>query len=135
VNPRYLLDTNILIAVIRNRAANAKPFLIHHESQIATSTITAYELWVGALRAPDVATASMRVERVLSLVQMLDFDLDAAKTAADVRAKLQATGNQIGPYDTLIAGLALSRDLIVVTSNEGEFRRVDGLTVENWLAN
>ena len=63
---------------------------------------------------------------------VLPFDLAAAEQAATVRAQLEAQGTPIGPVDALIAGIALSRNLTVVTRNTREFGRVAGLNVENW---
>jgi tRNA(fMet)-specific endonuclease VapC len=62
------------------------------------------------------------------------FDLADAKAAGEIRAKLQKAGALIGPYDLLIAGQARCRNLILVTANEREFRRVAGLRWENWAA-
>jgi tRNA(fMet)-specific endonuclease VapC len=65
-------------------------------------------------------------------IECLDFDLGAAASYGRVRAQLEAGGTPIGPNDMLIAGHALSRGLIVVTDNVGEFGRVKGLKVETW---
>ena len=64
---------------------------------------------------------------------MLKFDEAAAEQAARVRFEMGAAGTPIGPYDTLLAGQAKSRGLILVTNNLMHFSRVQGLEVENWL--
>jgi tRNA(fMet)-specific endonuclease VapC len=63
---------------------------------------------------------------------VLEFDGEDARRAGEVRAFLAAKGTPIGPYDVLIAGQALARDMILVTRNTDEFRRVKGLRVEDW---
>lgn len=65
---------------------------------------------------------------------MLPFDAEAAAHAADIRAALEKKGQGIGGYDVLIAGHARNRGLVVVTGNLRQFRRVDGLRCEDWLA-
>jgi tRNA(fMet)-specific endonuclease VapC len=72
------------------------------------------------------------VESFLANVEILPFDFAAARHAATVRAALAASGRLIGQYDILIAGHALSLGATLVTNNVDEFRRVDGLAVENW---
>ncbi len=67
-------------------------------------------------------------------LSVLVFDSHAAEHAGDIRAELERDGQIIGPYDLLIAGHARSQGLVVVTSNLQEFRRVDGLRSEDWMA-
>ena len=74
------------------------------------------------------------VERFAARLDVLPFDAEAAAHAADIRADLERRGCPIGGYDVLIAGQARSRGLIVVTGNLREFRRVEGLRCEDWLA-
>ena len=64
--------------------------------------------------------------------EVVDFNGEDARVAAEIRAILTAAGNLIGPYDILIAGQALARDLTLVTHNTREFSRVSGLRVEDW---
>jgi tRNA(fMet)-specific endonuclease VapC len=64
----------------------------------------------------------------------LDFDLDAAREYARIRAGLELGGNVIGSNDLMIAAIAKAHDLIVVTHNVAEFMRVPGLRVEDWIA-
>jgi tRNA(fMet)-specific endonuclease VapC len=63
---------------------------------------------------------------------LLDFDQGAAAAYGSIRSSLEARGTPIGPMDLLIAAQAMSEGLILVTNNEREFSRVDGLEMENW---
>jgi tRNA(fMet)-specific endonuclease VapC len=74
-----------------------------------------------------------QLERVLAAVQILPFEEPADRAYGTLRAQLEAAGSPIGGNDMLIAAHAISLDCAVVTDNEREFARVDGLTVENWL--
>lgn len=88
----------------------------------------------GALnsRTPDKTAAA--VETLSAQFTLLPLTPEDCEAAAEVRLDLTRRGCMIGPYDVLIAGQALARGLTLVTANEREFRRVDGLRVENWLA-
>ena len=72
------------------------------------------------------------LQAFFAVVATLPFDAAAAQAAASIRATLKVKGRPIGAYAMLIAGTALARGLVVVTSNVGEFRRVGGLQVEDW---
>ena len=88
----------------------------------------------GAAKSRRPIETRREVERFAALLEVLPFDAEAAAHAADIRAVLEKKGQTIGGYDVLIAGHARSRGLIVVTGNLREFRRVEGLRCEDWLA-
>jgi tRNA(fMet)-specific endonuclease VapC len=98
----------------------------------AISTITAYELFTGIEKCADPSRERVKVERMLNVVILAAFDSAAAAEAARVRGELEALGQPIGPYDTLLAGHALSLKLRLATNNIAEFGRVIGLAIENW---
>jgi tRNA(fMet)-specific endonuclease VapC len=66
-------------------------------------------------------------------LNLIDLDRSSAIEAATIRAQLEKKGMPIGPYDLLIAGLARSLDMTLVTSNTKEFERIVGLHLENWV--
>ena len=83
-----------------------------------------------AYRSERIAESLTRVEGLR--FEVLDFDHEDARTAGELRAALAKSGTPIGPYDTLIAGQAKARELILITRNVREFERVGGLRVECW---
>ena len=88
----------------------------------------AHELFYGAFKS---RRATQNVTETLRFA-VLEFDKDDARQAGEIRALLAAAGTPIGSYDVLIAGQAKSRNLILVTHNTEEFRRVPGLRYEDW---
>jgi tRNA(fMet)-specific endonuclease VapC len=100
----------------------------------AISTITAYELHTGVEKCAKPDKERAKVELLLGTVRQLPFETAAAREAGRIRAVLESKGQMIGPYDILLAGQALATSLILVTANTGEFTRVPGLTLENWLS-
>lgn len=130
----YLLDTNVLIALLRGNGVAARPRLREAEGRVAVSTVSEMELEYGIERSDDPHRNRQAVDDLLSLVDVLPFDGLAAMHAGRVRARLAARGTPIGPYDALLAGHARSLGLVMVTNNVREFSRVPGLEVEDWLA-
>lgn len=94
--------------------------------------VTVYELFCGVEKAQDPSRERQKVERFISAIIELPLDRVAAEKAAGIRADLERKGQPIGPYDLLIAAQALARNLILVTNNLQEFRRVRGLKLESW---
>lgn len=130
---RYMLDADFCIQVLRDRPIQARDRFNETRSEVAISTIVLTELLLGAAKSMWPERNRTSVEHFISRLQILPFDAQAADHAADIRAELERQGRKIGPLDSLIAGHARSRGLIVVTGNLREFQRVDGLRCENWL--
>ncbi len=129
---RYLLDTNTCIAAIRNHPIVLQHLAAATPRECAISAITRYELLVGVEKSANPVNERAKFDQLVRTFDRLRFGTAAAGHAAKIRAYLEAQGTPIGPYDTLLAGHALSLSLIVVTANVKEFNRVPGLTVENW---
>ncbi len=130
----YLLDTNILSDLVRHpQGAVATRIAKAGENRVCTSIIVAAELRYGAAKSGSDRLAE-RVDRLLSAVDVLPLEPPADRRYGELRHHLTRQGTPIGPNDLLIAAQALATDLTVVTANVGEFSRVPGLKVENWLS-
>lgn len=132
----YLLDTNAVVALLRNRPAGVRERYRKAEKSgdyLAVSSVVLFELWYGVEKSGRVQENTERLRILLSGdLDLLDFDDEDAQTAGRVRAALEKIGTPIGAYDLLIAGQALRRGLTVVTANTSEFSRVTGLSWEDW---
>ncbi len=127
-----LIDTNILIRVEREQELPEALVRRSPEELIFIAAITASELLHGIHRADSSARRERRrqfVENILQAVNILPFDLEVARVHARIWADLMSRGQLIGAHDLLIAATALAHDLEVVTRNEREFARVDGLVL------
>lgn len=129
---KYLLDTDACIHALKHDARVLSTLTATPRGDVAMSVVTEAELRTGAEKSDRRARTLRLLERFLAPIAILDFTSADAATYARVRAALERAGTPIGPLDTLIAAQAVGRGLILVTSNEREFRRVTGLTVENW---
>ena len=129
---RYLLDTNLCIRVLRDRAPALRVRFNKEADGLSISTIVLTELLHGAAKSARPDSNRRAVENFAARLEVLPYDAAAAHHAADIRAALERKGRPIGSYDALVAGHARSRGLVVVTGNRGEFDRVDGLRCEDW---
>ena len=131
---KYLLDTNIVIYVIKRRPAQALAVFNQHQGQMAMSAITLAELVHGAEKSSDPPRNMAVLEDFRSRVAVVDYDERAAHHYGSIRATLERAGTPIGVNDLHIAAQARSAGLVLVTNNVEEFNRVPGLLVENWVA-
>jgi tRNA(fMet)-specific endonuclease VapC len=129
-----ILDTSLLVAFERG-AVDLDPF-IHGRTRepFGISVITASELLHGVHRADTAKRRIKRaayVEKVLDEITVYSFDLAAARVYADVWARLQRQGVQIGAHDTMIASTALSLGFSVATLDVRDYGRIEGLAIEH----
>ncbi|MCD6151963.1 MAG: type II toxin-antitoxin system VapC family toxin [Deltaproteobacteria bacterium] len=131
---RYLLDTNICIYLIKRRPSEVlERFRQHSPQDVAISTITLFELQYGIEKSQYRQHSEDALTKFLLPLNLINLDRSSSIEAAIIRAQLEKKGMPIGPYDLLIAGLARSRDMILVTNNTKEFERIVGLHLENWV--
>jgi len=133
VTERYLLDTNILSALVLEPAGRVAAHIGRiGQGSVATSIIVAAELRYGAAKKGS-PRLSQRVEDLLSRIPVLPLERPADAVYGQIRADLERRGLPIGPNDLLIASHAVASDSTLVTDNVAEFSRIEGLRVENWL--
>lgn len=130
---RYLLDTNIVSALVRDPAGPVTEHVRRvGESAVCTSIVVAAELrYDAARRASPRLTA--QVEAVLGALDVLPLEAPADVAYGELRSRLERKGQMIGGNDLLIAAQAVVLECTVVTDNVGEFGRIDELVIENWL--
>jgi tRNA(fMet)-specific endonuclease VapC len=131
-----LLDTNACIVLINGTSERVRERFsraVREGVTLATSSIVAHELWYGVAKSERREQNARRLHEFLSrFISVLDFTPQDAQSAGEIRATLERRGERIGEYDTLIAGQALCRNLLLITANTREFRRVDGLRTDDW---
>lgn len=133
MSARFLLDTNIVSDLVRNpQGRTAAKIAELGEDTVATSIIVAAELRYGAAKKGSARLAA-QLESILTAMEIIPLEAPADAAYGAVRVALEAAGTPIGANDLLIAAQTLALDMVLVTNNEGEFRRVEGLRVENWL--
>lgn len=129
---RYLLDTNIVIYVIKRRPPQALELFNQHAGHMAISAITLAELMHGAEKCSKPPANLAVVEDFCSRLEVLPYGAKAAQHYGSIRATLELRGQTIGVNDLHIAAHARSEGLTLVTNNLREFDRVEGLRLDNW---
>jgi len=129
----YLLDTNIVIYVIKRRPLEVLGIFNQHAGRMAISAITLAELLHGAEKSSQISSNLNVVEDFCSRLEVLPYGAKAAWHYGSIRAALEKTGQPIGVNDLHIAAHARSEGLTLVTNNLKEFERVPALQVENWV--
>lgn len=131
-----LLDTNVAIAVLRDRPPEVRDRLrvaLEAGEEVAISSVVLFELRHGAARSASPARNHARVDAFLAgRIGVVPFTQGDADEAGALRAELERAGTPIGAYDVLIAGQARRRGATLVTHNTREFERVAELALEDW---
>jgi tRNA(fMet)-specific endonuclease VapC len=127
---KFLLDSNAIIALFKGHAGFLARMRQFQPQDFGIPSIVAHELFYGAYKGQRTSESLARVEALA--FEVLEFDREDARAAGELRASLAKAGTPIDPYDVLIAGQAVARDLTLVTHNRSEFQRVAGLRIEDW---
>ena len=130
---KYMLDTNICIYAIKHKPEIViKRFLAHNPDEMCISAITYGELMHGVEKSQSTEKNRIALALFLSPITILEFGAEAAEEYGRIGADLEKKGTPIGSMDLLIAAHAKAERLIIVTNNTREFKRVEGLPVEDW---
>ncbi len=129
----YLLDTNICIALIGGNKKVFQKLKQKKQSNFFISSISEAELWYGAFNSSDTNRNFKILGSFFPMFERLAFSSDEARWFGEIKTDLRKKGQLISDNDILIACHALAHDLVVVTDNTDEFKRITDLRVENWL--
>ena len=131
---KYLLDTNIVIYVLKRRPKEVLDVFNANASRMAISSITLSELMYGAEKSLNTNKNLEAVEEFVSHLEVLPYDAKASQHYGQIKAALEKKGQIIGENDIHIAAHAISHGLILVSNNVREFKRVPNLALENWVS-
>ncbi|WP_372627103.1 type II toxin-antitoxin system VapC family toxin [Arsukibacterium sp.] len=130
---KYALDTNTLIYFFKGMGNVGQKLMMHAPGDILVPAVVLYELETGIAKSQAPAKRRDQLNELLKVIQIIPFEANAARIAADIRADLEQQGRMIGPLDNLIGASAIAVGAILVTRNTNEFSRIAGLVVENWF--
>ena len=128
----HVLDTNICAAHFRRPAGLAHRFF-QYGGGLFVPTIVLGELYAGAYHVVDPTPLLLKIADLLNDVRVLDFDQDCAEQFGKVRGSLLQKGISVPTADLMIAAVALTHDLTLVTNNTTDFRHIPGLRLDDWL--
>jgi len=131
---KLMLDTNICIAIIRQRPKDIlQKFSAYQVGDICISAITLAELRYGVAKSLYQEQNQVALDEFILPLEVVAFDHTAAQFYGGLRSSLEKQGTPIGPLDTIIGAHALSLNLTLVTNNTKEFKRIPGLKVIDWM--
>jgi len=130
---KYMLDTNIVIYLIKRRPIELLGVFNQHAGQMCISSITLAELLHGVEKSSRPDHNLLQVEDFISRLEVLSYGNKAASHYGDIRADLEKKGTPIGVNDLHIAGHARSEGLTLASNNVREFERVEALRLINWV--
>ena len=130
---RYMIDTNICIYVQKKKHPSVLEKFKENFFRLCISAVTYAELVVGVEKSEKKEKNIVALRDFMQFLEVVPFDIEAAKEYGIIRAKLEKSGKVIGNNDMMIAASAKVKNMILVTNNICEFERVDGLRLENWV--
>jgi tRNA(fMet)-specific endonuclease VapC len=130
---RYLLDTNICVYFLKQNAKIVDKIASVPAEDLAISCFNLTELLYGAYNSDFVDKNLERVRFIENTIEVMPFDRKAIENYAVIKSELKKQGKLIDDFDILIAAVALSNEMILVTNNEKHFERIPNLIIENWL--
>lgn len=132
----YVLDTNACVAILRGKPDRVRQHAekaIKSGSTLSISSVGLHELWYGIYKGSRIDESVWRLQGFLAWgIEVLHFDEEDARVSGRIRAELEAAGNRIGAYDTLIGGQCLRHGFTLVTNNLSEFSRISDLSCVDW---
>jgi tRNA(fMet)-specific endonuclease VapC len=128
----HLLDTNICSAHFRRPGGLAHRF-IQYGGRLFVPTVVLGELYTGAYHVGNPGPLLQKIADLLKDVRVLDFDHDCAEQFGKVRGGLLQRGISIPTADLMIAAVALTHNLTLVTNNTSDFQNIPGLRLDDWL--
>ncbi len=127
------LDTDLLIAILRGKKEAYRIVLeLDDEAKEATTAINAFELFFGANKSERKNENVKEAQKLLERLEVIPLDTPSAQRAGEISANLVARGESIDFRDAMIAGIALEKDLTLLTRNKAHFTRIKGLKAETW---
>lgn len=127
---KYLLDTNIISFYLKGDESLKEEILSNIDS-IVISIISYYEI-VSGLKSINANKRIAEFEKFCELADIINLDKSSITSSCQIYSTLKKSGNLIDDIDILIAGIALSNNLVMVTDNTSHFGRIENLKVENW---
>jgi tRNA(fMet)-specific endonuclease VapC len=129
----YLLDTNTCIFIKNRKPAHVLERLRSSLGKgVFLSSVSVAEMQYGVYNSSNIEKNRIALTEFLAPFEIIDFDDADAEAFGRLRADLKRKGTIIGAYDMLIAAQTIARNLILVTNNTGEFKRIIGLKLEDW---
>lgn len=128
----YLLDTDIIIYLLKGHEVVSQNLKKHYYDPIKISTITLMELYYGAYKSQKVESNLAKIKKIENSLEIIPIGQELVEIFGLLKSKLEKKGKPIDDFDLILASTALSHNMVLVTNNEKHFKRINGLKLENW---
>jgi len=129
----FLIDTDTLIYVLKGKQTVVENLRIHLEDPMYISSISMMELYYGAYKSQLVDANLARLKTIENSFQILSPGQEISEIFGKTKARLETEGTRLDDLDLIIAAIALTNNLILVTNNQKHFSRIQGLKLTNWV--
>ena len=130
---KYLLDTNVCIQILKGKSTSIKSRIASiSNDRIVIPSIVRFEIFYGSYKSDNPEKTLGVLKEFLSVFDTAEFNNKSAQVCGKIRATLEQKGKPIGPYDLMIAAIAISNDYILVSNNTREFTRIENINLEDW---
>lgn len=131
---KVCLDTDFLVALLRRnlKAVKKAEELDSAKAEVSTTSMNAFELYLGAYRSTNVEKNLREADELLNSVGILPLSRESSKKSSETLARLFRMGEPLGLRDAIIAGIAMVEAYVLLTRNVTHFSRVVGLSLEKW---
>lgn len=131
---KYILDTDICIYWLKGRQSVKEKMLTIDASEIVISVITVAELYFGAYNSSKINQNIAIAEKFIQSLSIIGLSNDSLRKFGEIKADLRQRGTPVADFDLLIASIALTEDLILVSNNTRHYSRINNLKLENWFS-
>ena len=129
----YLLDTDIIIYSLKGHPVLQENLRRHLNDPLQISIVTCLELYYGAYKSPQITGNLAKVKKIEETLEVIPLGTETAEIFGRLKAQLEIKGTRLDDFDLMIAACALTHNLTLVTNNEIQFQRIDGLKLINWI--
>jgi len=131
---KVCFDTDFLVALLRNKPEAVRKAEEYDSLnvEISTTSMNAFEIYLGAFRSKDAARNVKQADELLNSISTLALTSESSRRSSEILSELLRTGTPIDLRDAIIAGIALVSGCTLVTKNIEHFRRITGLSIETW---
>ena len=128
----YLLDTDTIIYSLKGNTNIQENLRQHVNDLLHISTITLMELYYGVYKSQHIDANLAKIKTLEQSFDILPAEQETAEIFGKIKTRLESDGNRLDDFDLIIASIALTHNLVLVTNNEKHFKRIEGLKLKNW---
>lgn len=129
---QYLLDTDTCIYWLNGKKSVRDKLLEIGFQEVSICVITVSELYFGAYNSSKIKQNLTTAEIFIQNISILPLSNQTLKQFGQLKAQLRKAGTPVADFDLLIASVAITENLTLVTNNTRHYQRIPNLILDNW---